>query len=537
MRRRILISAVSLAVTLALIVVSFLFGALIAGTGLHDPDSCWLIALGRYIFEHTSLPQSDPFSYTFASLHRPFIMYQWGTELIYYTLVKYMGLSGLLMVCAVLATITFIGLPLIFSRQLSNVRFATSIIAVLLVLSVCFHVLVRPELFSYVLLSLFMYWLLEWRRKIFEITASPEKSASTSNLAVRRPLFFLQPAMLAWVNLHSGFTLGIMAATATGISYLFYRRKQIGTMLLIAGPIVLTAFTLLNPFGYQLWKYLPSLYFSPINAYISELKPVGLRELQEPTYYPFLILSIYAVTLLVRNWRRHLRLSQQSTTPPVDGIWLSTVNILFSIYAGLSARRMIAFTAIVLAFESIFMLHVFHAALRPHMEENEEGSFVSGLNKKLEALFVPGVVSTFVWFGLAALFGAYIVTSRIAPPSLPQASSVLQVPTAAIQYLKEHNPTRLFNDAQYGDIIIWQTGGTLPVFIDTRYDMYGNTFVRQYQIMRFCEFGYEKLLNSYGITDILVPAKSNLAKNLHAKAEWKNVFADETAAIFHRTGN
>jgi hypothetical protein len=485
-----------------------------------------------------SLPQSDPFSYTFASLHRPFVMYQWGTELIYYSLVKYVGLSGLLMVCAVIGTMTFIGLPLIFSRQLSNVRFAASIISILLVLSVCFHVLVRPELFSYVFLSLFMFWLLEWRRKVFEISASPEKGAETSTFETRKSLLFLQPTMLAWANLHSGFTLGLLAAGLTGITYLFYRSKQIGVTLLIFGPILLTLFTLLNPYGFHLWAYLPSLYFSRMNLYIDELKPIGLRELTGPTYYPFLILSIYTITLLVRNWRNHLRLSHQSSTPPADGIWLSTIGIVMSILAGLSARRMISFTSIVLAYEAIFLLHIFHAALRPHLEESEEGTFISGLNKKLEGLFHPTFVSTFVWFGLAALFGSYMVTSRVAPPTLPQASMVLQVPTGAIQYLKDHPPTRLFNDAQFGDIIIWQTGGTLPVFIDTRYDMYGNSFVRQYQIMRFCEPGYEKLFNTYGITDVLVPAKSNLAKQIASKtSEWKTVYSDPAATVFHKVGN
>jgi hypothetical protein len=329
-----------------------------------------------------------------------------------------------------------------------------------------------------------------------------------------------------------------LAAGLTGITYLFYRRKQIGVTLLIFGPILLTLFTLLNPYGFHLWAYLPSLYFSRMNLYIDELKPIGLRELTGPTYYPFLILSIYTITLLVRNWRNHLRLSHQSSTPPADGIWLSTIGIVMSILAGLSARRMISFTSIVLAYEAIFLLHIFHAALRPHLEESEEGTFISGLNKKLEGLFHPTFVSTFVWFGLAALFGSYMVTSRVAPPTLPQASMVLQVPTGAIQYLKDHPPTRLFNDAQFGDIIIWQTGGTLPVFIDTRYDMYGNSFVRQYQIMRFCEPGYEKLFNTYGITDVLVPAKSNLAKQIASKtSEWKTVYSDPAATVFHKVGN
>lgn len=44
----------------------FALGVVIAGTGLHDPDTCWLLALGRYIVRHHALPDTDPFSFTFA---------------------------------------------------------------------------------------------------------------------------------------------------------------------------------------------------------------------------------------------------------------------------------------------------------------------------------------------------------------------------------------------------------------------------------------------------------------------------------------
>jgi len=45
-----------------------------------ESDTYWLIEVGRNILHHFALPTTDP--YSFASLHTPWIVYQWLTEVV-----------------------------------------------------------------------------------------------------------------------------------------------------------------------------------------------------------------------------------------------------------------------------------------------------------------------------------------------------------------------------------------------------------------------------------------------------------------------
>src|SRR5262249_24772445 len=126
------VAATAVSISCALIVIAFMAGSFIAGTSLHDPDTCWLMALGRVIFTSGQLPATDPFSYTFASLHQTFVMYQWLTELTFFLLFHFAGLNGMVMILAAMATFTLVGMPFILSKQLPQTRLFTCGIAVLL---------------------------------------------------------------------------------------------------------------------------------------------------------------------------------------------------------------------------------------------------------------------------------------------------------------------------------------------------------------------------------------------------------------------
>ena len=64
----------------AILCTAFFIGFWTAGVGLHDPDTCWLLALGRYMYESGHLPATDIFSWSFAGTGRRFIQYQWLSE-------------------------------------------------------------------------------------------------------------------------------------------------------------------------------------------------------------------------------------------------------------------------------------------------------------------------------------------------------------------------------------------------------------------------------------------------------------------------
>ncbi len=157
--------------------VVFLFcilviGAWVAGAGFHDPDTCWLLALGRIIFEHHGLPTTDPFSYTFAlAPAKPFVMYQWLTELLLFVAFKFAGLIGILCFVALAVHVGFVIAPLFVFDRLNLSRLRSFWLIALAFASASFHLLVRPEIFSYAALSLWLA-LITWMRSDTRKSAS-----------------------------------------------------------------------------------------------------------------------------------------------------------------------------------------------------------------------------------------------------------------------------------------------------------------------------------------------------------------------------
>jgi hypothetical protein len=101
----------------ALLVVGAL--AIVYGIGigicsLREPDTCFLLAMGRWICEHHSLPKGDPFSYTFALFPQDhgLVIYQWLTEVIFYSIAKLSGVLGLVIFSCGMLTLSLVILPL-----------------------------------------------------------------------------------------------------------------------------------------------------------------------------------------------------------------------------------------------------------------------------------------------------------------------------------------------------------------------------------------------------------------------------------------
>ena len=169
-------------VTLLLFV--FAIGCFVAGVGLHDPDTCWLLALGRYIFQHHQLPAADPYSYTFAMGEpEPFVMYQWLCELLFFTSVKLGGLTALLILTALIIAVAFVVVPLTEFHHHQLPLHIAIVLTITGVMAACFHFLCRPEIFSYLMLAIWLKLLWSIRRKYR--TAPPQTSPGDSRFSWR----------------------------------------------------------------------------------------------------------------------------------------------------------------------------------------------------------------------------------------------------------------------------------------------------------------------------------------------------------------
>ena len=159
-------------------------------TIFNDGDVHWHIAAGQWIIDHRAVPNVDPFSFTFGG--RPWMAFEWGSQLIYGAAYRLAGYAGV----AAVVTGLLVGLHLII---VANARrwfgpLGIAITIILLNLILIPMTLARPHLFGWMMLALWLHLLLKAR----------EQS--------RAPPLIAAALMILWVNLHGSFAIGLFVA-------------------------------------------------------------------------------------------------------------------------------------------------------------------------------------------------------------------------------------------------------------------------------------------------------------------------------------
>lgn len=597
----------------AILFFAFIVGAYVAGTALHDPDTCWLLGLGRWMWEHKALPEIDPFSWTFAveeAKGRSFILYQWLSELIFYLATLPAGLLTLLMLNAVVIVTAFISLPIGFIVRRGAPFLAGLAVVTVGVLAGSFHFLSRPEIFSYLLIALFL-----------QVVHYARVTAFMPGEKMFRISFVLIPLMVLWANLHTGFITGLailggalLGALAGNLIARAQNRALIVELALALAGCTLA--TLVTPYGLRLWAYIPDLFGSPINKYIVELKPITLNSIANPIYWPFVALTAALVLFLLREIiavKRAGNLQTEASAFTRAELITSFIIGAIAVYLGFKAQRLSVFTALIIEGEIIALLGLrrlitfafdlkarydavkdgtagdsnsasevlreaadlglvdaftrqdslgaaAEAAIEnPSPASPKDSSSQSSEHARIEAasLATVGTKRTLlqeinrqtldVWltggaFELAivsfcAIAGVCLIATRVAPPVLPASHSTFKAPDAAVAYIESNLktlPDKLFNDPQYGDMLIWKLRGAPKVFIDTRFDMYGANIVSDFIAINECQTGWREKLDKSGVDWLFVKEKSPVAVALLADPGWEKKLQGDGAVILFK---
>ncbi|MDZ4834738.1 MAG: hypothetical protein SGJ27_13255 [Candidatus Melainabacteria bacterium] len=593
---------------------AFFMGCWVAGAGLHDPDTCWLLALGKNIFEHGGIPPTDPFSYTFGCLEkdgtvnlaavlgqvpppegRKFVPYQWLSEVVFFLAYKINAGYSLLLLANIVLLTAFLTGPLMLFRSLRSPMLPAVGMVILGVVAASFHFLVRPEIFSYLF---FLVWIGLFVR--VRLKLENNRPFRKRDIGIVLPMVGL---MALWSNMHTGFTsvfiaLSIYCVVCT-IEALVRRsvRKSVLILPWMSFFAMLLA-SCLNPFGVGLWKYIPELFFSPLNKFINELSSINKASLTEWTFYPYFLLGgvvSVMVAKAVLAWRKRGRY-------PI-GFAYSIVMPLSVFVAGICCIRLIPFVAVILCAEVAWLLkwHTrvardgYSAAdrsdsgLKIDLETGLEtvnarlGSGTAGgvTSKESEAdkaddsvevkaasteqrmeqaETVNSRVSSMLGKGgwpaallLFSIFGVFMISTRVVKPTIPQGSSVFPSPFPAIKVLAKNLPEgRVLNNSQFGDMMIWHLIsqekpilGADPfqcppamakpkVFIDTRFDMYGAPLVSDYYTIKNAKPGWNELFQKYKFDWVFMPPHAPIVKELSKDPGWKSVYNETDAVILVR---
>lgn len=577
---------------------AFFMGCWVAGAGLHDPDTCWLLAMGKHIFETGAIPTVDPFSYTFKALTasggtvdfaalssgsataspRLFVPYQWLTELVFYLAYKVGGGYALLtLVDCVLVTALLAG-PLMFFRSLRAPMFPAVCLVILAVVAASFHFLARPEIFSYLFYLVMLGLCVRYRLRLENNT--PFDKADLKLL--------LKPAllMIVWANMHTGFmsifiSWSIFCVAST--IEVFCRPRANKTALALPWALLgsLIAASMINPFGPRLWAYVPELFFSPLNRYINELSAIKLSHLTEWTFYPFFLFALVVLVVLVKVvgvWKKNGKF-------PI-GWSFSVVSVIGVLIAAICCMRLIPFVAVFLLTEIAWLLKGHTKFVSDENDSSSEimpsiGSDYSiaetslanteGLSGSVTVTSnfgeapeeppsinsrITGMLNYGSWPGILlalSLFGVFMISTRVVKPTIPQGSGAFPAPFDAMRFLsKQLPPGKVLNDAQLGDMMIWYliaqekpilvddpyrsepVKSKPKVFIDTRFDMYGAPLVGDYYVMRNAKPGWRELFERYKFDWVFMPTKAKLVSELMNDPEWDAIYREKSAVIFVR---
>ncbi|MBI4532419.1 MAG: hypothetical protein HY711_00615 [Candidatus Melainabacteria bacterium] len=343
--------------------------------------------------------------------------------------------------------------------------------------------------------------------------------------------------MLAWVNLHPGFLVGLVllliylgsdlamaAVLAPGVDRetVVRRVKWLSRVL-----VIVLLVSLVNPYGLELYSY--------VGRYFQGSKVLAFTdEYQSPTFHGdiqsvcFEVLLAFVLAGLASSQKR-LYLSQIVSIIAFGALALMSVrNIPVFVVVALPIIAELFATAKPDTDDSLSTSRTaqWWQAMTNWWQKLDEEFGKTESNAKMHLLPIVAVIV--LWLAATNdgnLFGSTLLSSNFDPQSFP---------TKTLNYIRDHHLayTKGFNYDNWGGYVRYKLG--IPVFIDDRADFYGEKFYLDYGTVSLVSPGWSSVLNHYNINWILFPKTSQLSSRLQEEHEWSIACQDPAAYLFER---
>lgn len=450
---------------ISLLSVFYLFNASLI---LGHYDLGWHLAAGDLIRSQMSVPFQDPWSFTLGAKHWFNLSWLWDVAaslILQYA--GYAGLVGLVVACGALVA------GYLTSACLGNG--ASALATCIAVFATCL-----------------LYPAYEAAPNIY-LAASP--NVATMLFAVifywqcLRPtrLFLLPPMMVLWVNLHGGFVIGFLILAVFGGTALL-RRDWSNLKAMILTGMGCFAATFANPLGWQIYEGVAATLGHFVQANIGEWRPYS-HNMDMPGSIPA-IAYVLAFAALEFSYGF-------STKIRIEPRILSWIFLALGLYQFRSMSFFFIFSTIP------FALHLDRL-----------------LPKQLPQLQVQ-----------RALLTAAIVGACAFPLTFLQVRPALGLPEMLSEqdadYLRTHlTHARVLNHWNVGGYLIFQTHGSVPLFVDGRAaTAYPDELLRDYfRLVRWevDEKAWDEVLDKYRIDAVLwLKGHEELRQFLVSKRGWK----------------
>lgn len=496
-------------------------------TEITDTDAWLHLSLGKAIFDHGGIPETELFTYPNSG--KAFTYGSWLFGLIYYTAYHFFNVYGVILLKALTITATFY---LLIRDSLSPYK---NCVAAVLVMTVIFMMaehrfIERPDTFLMLFLSFLIY------------------SLSAYVYENKKYIYALPFVHVIWANTHSSINLmfvPFLSFIAGGILQKMVNRlrptadsgifqytpssAQLKTILLI----FLLSFggSLISPYS----KY---QFTSGASVLGSDWWSQEIVELARPTWesnkWPFIMSSVLMASFAV-NWLMvFFRRSKKG------------INRLLSASAPPLIHLFIAIPFILLSFKALRFVFLLGIVSGPILARN-----ISQLISSLSVLKVKSLphimrVTTIIW----VIAFAILTITNTGPfgeeeHRLGFGFNYTEMPEGALKYMDTKNIYgRVFNTFQWGQYIIWRDFPKRTVFVDGRGELTSD-LLESLSLARIRPFVLDKLQKEYGFESVMLdyPKDMTGVTALHYETDlslanpgWALVYWDDVSTLYLRRG-
>jgi hypothetical protein len=462
-----------------------------------DGDLPRHLLVGKLIRITHEIHLTDIFSYRTEGL--PSVPHEWLAQVILSGFYDVLGLGGVVFFAALIVTLTW-GIVYYESLKRSGSLFTVLIFTGLGVGASLIHVLPRPHLFSYLFTAL-------WILALEQI----QKDQS-------QRWWILPLLMLAWVNLHGMFVLGIVIWLIYLTGDLFenpsgaWLTNPRTKSMLMGGALSFVA-TFLSPSGFKIWEAIASL---GGNAYIkSRIPEYQSANFQMAETWPFILLLLLCIASFARSTKKI----------PWAHVFLVTAFAGIALYSS----RMLPLFAIVTV-----------PILAKSFSEWLREDFPNSRFLKMEANIstINDSSNGWVWILTVILIVIFLFQSNIAidPANKGNVFDAGFFPVKAVNWLEAHPQNgHMFNEFDWGGYILLKSWPSYPIFMDGHTHIYGEALTREYEQVITLSTGWEDVFEKYQIEWAIVRARSSVVKALE-KQGWEILYQDSTAVIVRKPG-
>jgi len=491
----------------------------------NDADAATHVATGLWILEHREVPIADPFSGTRAGTE--WFAHEWLADLASALAWRAGSWAGLLAAAAILIALAHVLLFRFLVLRGDDVVAAFGAV-VAAAATASSHWLARPHLLT-------VLFLVVWTLILEQVCGGR---------LGRGALAFLPPLALVWANVHGGFLVAFVVLGCYLAGALLHPRGRPLLGPLLAAGAVSGACILINPWGWRLPRHLIAFFGSkgPALRATSEFAPAAFDDRAGAALLAFLVLCVAGIVCGLL-WRPASR-----NEPPRGG----TASAAPRNGTGSAARPGAADmpfhpgTLLALAVTVVMaLLSIRHVEIMTVIGALViSGGASAFLRLKADAparALLEALRAREARCGGGALIAVFVLLSALAlTGGLPRAGfDPALFPVRAVAALRQSGTAPegpVFSPDVWGGYLILEWPQA-RVFVDGRWDMYGDDFFGRYADIYLARPGWPAPLREAGVTLALLPHDAPLVPAMQASAEWERLLADETAVVFRRRGS